>query len=205
MTDSGSGVISLVVGLGNPGREYEKTRHNAGFMATSRLLAGLPGRFEQEKGFAGIYWKGRLQGRTLYVLNPMTFMNLSGKSAIALMRTMNIKADEIMVVYDDSDLPLGRIRFRKDGSSGGHRGIESMIAELGTPKFSRLRIGIDSDSRRNQIDFVLGEFTATETPLLEQVLTVSADALKLALCRGTNAAMNEYNGIEIKLKNNETV
>ncbi len=205
MTDMGTGIISLVIGLGNPGREYEQTRHNAGFMATGRLLKRLSGQFETVRGFSGIYWKGRRQGRNLYVLHPMTFMNLSGKSVAAMMKTMNIKADEIMVVYDDSDLPLGRLRFRKDGSSGGHRGIESLIAELGTQKFSRLRIGIGSEERRNQIDFVLGEFSAAEKPLLEKVLDTAAEALILALSRGTGAAMNEYNGMEIKLENNETV
>ncbi len=205
MTDSGSGFISLVVGLGNPGREYEFSRHNAGFMATSCLPECLPGQFEKVKGFSGIYWKGRTQGRTLYILQPMTYMNLSGKSVAALMRTMNIKAEEVLVVYDDSDLPLGRIRFRKNGSSGGHRGIDSLIAELGTQKFPRLRIGIGSEERRNQVDFVLGEFTATEKPLLAKVLDTVTEAIKLSLYRGVGAAMNEYNGLEIKLENNETV
>ena len=205
MTGTEEGRISLVVGLGNPGREYEKTRHNAGFMAVTRLLETLPGEFEMVKGFSGIYWKGRVRGRNLYLLQPMTFMNLSGKAVVAIMRTMNFKADEILVVHDDSDLPLGRLRLRKNGSSGGHRGVESIIAETGTQQFARLRIGIGSEAKRNQVDFVLGEFAAAEQPLVERVLDTATEALKATLYRGVGVAMNEYNGVEITLENNETV
>lgn len=206
MTEAESGGVSLVIGLGNPGREYERTRHNAGFMVTDKLREILPGSFDQVKGFSGMYWKGRLQGRSLYVLQPETFMNLSGKSVSAMMRTLEIHPEEIMVVYDDVDLPLGRIRFRKDGSSGGHRGIDSIIGELGIMRFARLRVGIGSDERKDQIEFVLGEFTATEKPRFDRVVEVAAQALKLALYRGIGAAMNEYNGMEIKLEeNNQTV
>ncbi|MDD3119680.1 MAG: aminoacyl-tRNA hydrolase [Victivallales bacterium] len=205
MSGAATGRISLVVGLGNPGREYEKTRHNAGFMATARLRERLPGEFEQIHGFSGVYWKGRLRGQNLYLLQPMTFMNLSGKSVAAMMRTLNFTAAEILVVYDDSDLPLGRIRFRQGGSSGGHRGIESLIGEIGTTQFARLRIGIGSEEKRNQVDFVLSGFAAAEQPLAAQVLDTAAAALQLALYRGIGVAMNEYNGMEIMLENNEMI
>jgi len=109
--DHGSS-FKLVVGLGNPGYEYAETRHNIGFMITNRLLGLLPGSFEETKACSGICWKGRLGGRSLYVLNPMTYMNLSGKSVTALAESNGISVEEIIVVYDDVDFPLGRIKFR---------------------------------------------------------------------------------------------
>jgi len=192
--------FKLVVGLGNPGSEYEKTRHNAGFMVTAELLQKLPGTFEKNRAHAGICWKGRSKGQNLFVLNPETYMNLSGKSVISIMRAHDIKPEEVIVVYDDVDLPLGKIRLKKDGGSAGHKGIESMISELGRADFARLRIGIDSEFRRNQVDFVLGEFADDEKELLSKVLETSAEALKLALYRGLPEAMNRYNGLEIEVK-----
>ncbi|MBN2640804.1 MAG: aminoacyl-tRNA hydrolase [Victivallales bacterium] len=203
MTNHTAGGFKLVVGLGNPGVEYKDTRHNIGFMVSERILKKLPGSFERIHGHGGTYWKGRSRGGMLFVLNPETYMNLSGKAVKSLMQANDIEVEEVMVVYDDVDLPLGRIRLKKDGGSAGHRGIESLISELGSDRFARLRIGIDSEHRNDQIDFVLGNFAEDEKDLLENVIETSAEALKLALYRGLPQAMNSYNGLLIEVKKEE--
>ena len=130
----------LIAGLGNPGEEYSGTRHNMGFMVVDRLLAKLPKNFEAVHGCSSRYWRGTYAGRALLLQKPETYMNLSGDAISALMRREGIEPGEIAVVYDDMDLELGRIRIRKNGSSGGHNGIKSIIGRLGTEAFPRIRI-----------------------------------------------------------------
>lgn len=196
--------FALVAGLGNPGTEYAETRHNIGFMVTARLLDILSGNFEESRVCSGVCWKGRLGGRTLYVLNPMTFMNLSGKSIAALGRVAGVSVKEMILVYDDVDLPLGRLRFARGGGSAGHRGVESAISELGEASFARLRVGIDSVHRDSQVDFVLSPFAGDEKDLLEKVVDKAAEALKLALHRGLTVAMNAWNGIDMRVDEKTT-
>jgi PTH1 family peptidyl-tRNA hydrolase len=195
--------IQLVVGLGNPGREYEKTRHNAGFEAIDALLKMLPGNYDKKEGCSGIYWDGRFKGQNLTLLKPMTFMNLSGRSVAALARRNELQPEEIMLVYDDVDLPLGKIRLRKNGSSAGHNGVESVISSLESQKFARLRIGIGGASGGEQIDHVLSKFPANEQPVFDKVIKTAADAVLVAVSRGIAAAMNSFNGMEIDVEENK--
>ena len=189
-----SNQISLIVGLGNPGLEYENTRHNIGFDISSAFMKSLSVRFKEKNKYSSVYWEGRFKGRNLLVQHPQTFMNLSGKAVAALARNKEILPSEIIVVYDDMDLPLGKIRIRKSGSSAGHRGVESLIEHLGTSKFSRLRIGIGR-SQAETIDYVLAKFEADEQLILDEVLKASVDALTLSLTRGVGYAMNNFNSI----------
>ncbi len=185
--------IALIAGLGNPGKEYEGTRHNAGFMVVDLLLTMLPGTFEKHNGFSSLYWSGRFGGRNVYIQKPMTYMNLSGKAIKSLMDSKKISPQQIMLVYDDMDLPLGTIRMRKDGSSGGHNGIKSVMEETGASDFPRLRIGIGHGNIKEQRDHVLSGFHDEEKEIFSEVTKVSAEAIKLALCRGLDEAMNIYN------------
>jgi PTH1 family peptidyl-tRNA hydrolase len=195
--------IGLIVGLGNPGREYEKTRHNVGFDATLAFIEALPGNLKKTDKFNSIYWEGRFKGKNLLIQHPMTFMNLSGKAVAALARSKEITPSEILVVYDDMDLPLGKIRIRKSGSSAGHRGVESIIEELGTSKFSRLRIGIGR-AQNETVDYVLAKFNADEQPVLDEVIKTTVDALTLGLTRGIGYAMNQFNSISHEQDKNNT-
>jgi len=189
--------IGLVVGLGNPGAEYAGSRHNAGFMVIDRLLKLLPGTFTEKAVSSGTAWCGRIKGRNLTLLKPMTFMNLSGKAVAPLLRSQQLTPAEILVVYDDVDLPLGRLRLRANGSSGGHHGMDSIIAEIGTQNFARLRVGTGSKHRHDQIEFVLGAFAADEQEIAEKALTAAATAAQTAICRDLLTAMNTYNGIDL--------
>lgn len=165
-----------------------------GFMALDRLLARLPKNFETLHGCSSHYCRGVYAGRTLFLQKPETYMNLSGDAVSALMRREGILPEEIVVVYDDMDLPLGRIRIRKNGSSGGHNGIRSIIERLGTESFPRMRIGIGhGEDGRGGADFVLSRFSGEERKICERVLDAAADALILLLRRGCTAAMNVYN------------
>ncbi|MBR7119680.1 MAG: aminoacyl-tRNA hydrolase [Lentisphaeria bacterium] len=189
-----AGVIKLVVGLGNPGREYESTRHNVGFMVVNKLLAGFPaGRFEESSSAESRLFTGRLRGKELALQMPQTYMNLSGKAVALYARRNQIKPEEILVISDDLDLPLGRIRLRAGGSDGGHNGLKSIIAELGSASFKRLRIGIGHQESGTTADYVLGSFSTEETPVLNEVLERAAEAVNCVLSAGMSCAMNKYN------------
>jgi len=199
-----SSQISMIVGLGNPGQEYEGTRHNVGFDVTSAFMASLPVSFKKKEKYSSVYWEGRFKGRNLLVQHPLTFMNLSGKAVAALARTKKIIPSEIIVVYDDMDLPLGKIRIRKSGSSAGHRGAESLIENLESSKFSRLRIGIGR-SQTETIDYVLAKFEKDEQQILDEVFKASINALTLSMTRGVGYAMNNFNSINHEQdKNNKS-
>ena len=195
--------IQLIVGLGNPGREYEKSRHNAGFEAVDALLKVLPGKYEKKEGFSGAYWEGRFKGRNLTLLKPLTFMNLSGKSVAGLAVHNGFLPEEIMLVYDDVDLPLGKLRLRKNGGSAGHNGVESVINSLESQKFARLRIGIGGVPRGQQIDHVLSKFSSGEQLIFDKVMETAVDAVIMAVSQGIDAAMNGFNGIEIAVEENK--
>jgi PTH1 family peptidyl-tRNA hydrolase len=186
--------ISLIVGLGNPGLEYENTRHNVGFDLTSAFMKSLNVSFSKKGKYNSVYWEGRFKGRNLLVQHPRTFMNLSGKAVAALAGKKEILPSEIIVVYDDMDLPLGKIRIRESGSSAGHRGVESLIEHLGTSTFSRLRIGIGR-AQAGTVDHVLSKFEADEQLILDEVFKAGIDALTLSLTRGVGYAMNSFNSI----------
>ena len=185
--------IRAVIGLGNPGKNYEYTKHNAGFFVIDRLKDTLSGTNSYFHGFSGLFYKFRIEGRIIYFLKPQTFMNLSGNSVAKLCQKENICPEEIMVIYDDMDLPLGKIRIRKQGGSAGHNGVESIITQLSSNKFARLRIGIGRCTCDETIDHVLSEFKIDEKEIFNKVVDLSVAAVKLSLHRGAQMAMNEFN------------
>jgi len=183
----------LVVGLGNPGDEYKETRHNIGFMVVDHLKEKLPGSFENLNKFESLYYKGRCRGRNLFLQKPMTFMNLSGKAVGKLIRSVNIAPDEVVAIYDDLDLPFGKIRLRKSGGTGGHNGVESLISELGSNNFARVRVGIGRSNSKDQSEHVLGVFSNEEQANLPDIIEKASEATKLILYRGLTEAMNRFN------------
>ena len=183
----------LIAGLGNPGSEYSETRHNVGFMVLDRLARRLPGKnFEEIHGCSSHYLKGTYAGRALFLQKPETYMNLSGEAVAPLMRKEEIGTDGLLVIYDDMDLEVGKLRIRGRGSCGGHNGIRSIIETAGTENFARIRVGIGHRTG-NGADYVLSPFEEDEKPVMDKVLDAAADAVILILRRGLSQAMNEYN------------
>ena len=187
--------VRLIVGLGNPGEEYEGSRHNAGFSLIDGLLERLPKGFEQiHHGYRSIYWRGAYAGRSLLLQKPQTYMNLSGEAVSSMLRAERLSPEEVLVLYDDMDLPLGRIRLRKNGGNGGHNGMGSVIECLGTENFPRLRFGIGKMANgHGSADFVLSRFREEEQELFRKTREGALDALILILRRGIGTAMNMYN------------
>ena len=186
----------LIVGLGNPGTQYSRTRHNAGFMVVEQLAARWGSGWSEEKKFNARVAQVRRNGGRVWLCQPQTFMNLSGETVAAMVNFYQVPLDHLLVVVDDADLPLGGIRLRPDGSSGGHHGLESIEQHLATRKTARMRIGIGRlDGVREISNYVLGKFDATESVLLEKVLTVAANQAECWLDAGIAKAMNQYNGV----------
>jgi PTH1 family peptidyl-tRNA hydrolase len=188
--------LYLIVGLGNPGREYARTRHNAGFMVLDQLAESWKANWTIEKKFAARVARAERHGKKLVLSQPETFMNASGKAAGALVNFHKVPVDQVLVVVDDADLPLGEIRLRPGGSSGGHHGLESVEQHLGTTAYARQRIGIGrNDPVARQItSYVLSEFRADEQKLLEKVLQKACKQIECWLTHGTMQAMNQFNG-----------
>jgi PTH1 family peptidyl-tRNA hydrolase len=185
----------LIVGLGNPGKEYERTRHNAGFRAIDLLADKLGCKVDKLK-FQGLYCQTTYAGRKLFLLKPQTYMNLSGRSVLQLSAYFNIPPQRIIVLFDDISLPPGRLRIRSDGSAGGHNGIKSIIAELGSQDFPRVKIGVGSKPHPEQdlADWVLSGFTASEEKNLVSALERSLEAALCIVDKGIPEAANRYNG-----------
>ncbi len=185
----------LIVGLGNPGKEYEKTRHNAGFRALDVLADKLGCKIDRSK-FQGIYGQTTYQGQKLYLLKPLTYMNLSGKAVLQLSAYFNIPPQRIIVLFDDISLPPGRLRIRGDGSAGGHNGIKSIIAEVGSQDFPRVKIGVGAKAHpeQNLADHVLSTFSAQEEKALQSALDRAADAALCILEKNVSEAANRFNG-----------
>ena len=185
------GRIRLVVGLGNPGPEYDGTRHNVGFELVDRLAAERDLKWKRDRKFRA---KIASANASLVLTKPLTYMNLSGNAVARLQRFHKLDPDQILVVYDDVDLPIGRIRFRPEGSAGGHNGIKSLIEYLSTKEFPRLKIGIGSASGRGEmVGHVLGKFSQEEREELEKVLAIAQDGVNCALSAGLDMAMNQFN------------
>ena len=185
--------MKLVVGLGNPGPRYEGTRHNVGFAALD-LLAGRHGlQWEAApRGIEALVANWRLGGAIL--AKPLTFMNLSGGAVVGLLQFYKIPVEEQLVIVDETQLETGRLRIRPDGSAGGHNGLKSMIASLGTMAFPRLRIGVGrGDKRRDLADHVLARFEPEERSVIEDAIGRAADAAELFVAEGVSAAMNRFN------------
>ena len=183
--------IRLVAGLGNPGREYENTRHNAGFLVIDRLAARLGLSLSFSSAWQALWGKG---SNGCVYLKPMTFMNASGRAVRACAGFYKVDATETLIVYDDLALPLGQLRLRMDGSSGGQNGMQSVIDHFGTSTVARLRVGIGTPGEhRSMVDHVLSKFTAAERETLDEALSRAADAVEHARQHGVEAAMNLYN------------
>lgn len=185
----------LIVGLGNPGKEYAATKHNCGFRAIDILAQQLGCRIDKGK-FQGLYGQTVYQGTKLYLLKPQTFMNLSGRSVLQMSAYYNIPPQRIIVLFDDISLEPGRLRIRSDGSAGGHNGIKSIIAELGSQDFPRVKIGVGGKPHKDAdlADWVLSGFTASEEKALSVSLKNAADAALCIMERGVYEAANRFNG-----------
>jgi PTH1 family peptidyl-tRNA hydrolase len=183
--------IRLVAGLGNPGPEYERTRHNIGFAVLDRLAAD-----------AGVTWQreakwGAYVAKTdsVVLVKPMTYMNRSGEPLAAIARFYKIEPNEMLIVFDDMALELGRLRLRLEGGTGGHNGLDSIIVTLGTDQIARLRIGIGAAPEHGAVDYVLGRFFEEEMPMVEKAVARAVEAVKWSIDNGFVSAMNTFNKI----------
>lgn len=183
----------LIVGLGNPGPEYAETRHNAGFMVVDGVLSRYGRNASREHRCDCLIHTLRCGGRRLTLAKPLCFMNQSGSAVAKMARVLELLPNEIFIVCDCLDLPLGRIRLRDGGSSGGHKGVESLIQELGTDHFPRLRVGIGRPAA-TAVDHVLSAWAPEEAPVVAEIVTAAVEAVLLAARRGVSVAMNAYNG-----------
>lgn len=182
-------VFRLIVGLGNPGREYSETRHNVGFMILDRLAAASRVEFKSER-----HWKAHVaRSGDVFYCKPQTYMNLSGEAVRAVAQFYKIAPEQTLVVMDDLALPLGKLRIRPDGSAGGQKGMKSIIDHLGTQSVPRLRVGIGSPDAGEAVGHVLGKFAPDERPVVEESLARALDVIACAQNRGLQAAMNTYN------------
>lgn len=185
--------VKLIVGLGNPGNQYSKNRHNIGFLTIDELASRSGVTFRRK--YKSDYSKIAVDGREVFLQKPVTYMNSSGDAVRMLCRREKIKPAEVMVIYDDLDLKPGRIRIRFGGGSGGHNGIKSMTGRFGSPDYGRIRLGIGRpDSVSAVADYVLTDFAENEVELIQQVIGCAADAVLMLLNEGYGAAMNTYNG-----------
>jgi PTH1 family peptidyl-tRNA hydrolase len=186
--------MRIIVGLGNPGEKYRKTRHNIGYLVLSELAANYASGKPRAKFHADVL-DMRVQGETVLLLCPTTYMNNSGKSVVEAARYYNVPPENILVVCDDFNLPFARMRLRADGSSGGQKGLQDVCRALGTEKVRRLRVGVGPlPDRLDPADFVLSNFTTEEMNSLPEVLQKAAKAVMCFLSEGIEEAMNRYNG-----------
>ena len=191
--------LYLMVGLGNPGSEYARTRHNAGFLVVERLAEKWRAVWSYEKKFSARVARAERDGRRVLLCEPQTYMNSSGEAVGALVEFYRVPLKGLFVVVDDADLPLGEIRLRPGGSSGGHHGLESIEQHLGTREYARQRIGIGREGGAREITgYVLGRFNSTEAAQMDKVLTVACDQAECWLRAGTQKAMNQFNGVALE-------
>jgi len=190
ITDAG---MALIVGLGNPGAKYDRTRHNIGFDCLNRLHASMGSPSLQAK-FEGQFAKGRIGQRDVCLVWPLTFMNCSGRCVSQFARFYKVELENILVICDDLSLPLGKLRIRKSGSSGGQKGLNDIIQSLGTQDVTRLRIGIDpTPAHWDTADYVLSKFSASERAVVDEGLFRANEAIAIWLKEGVDSAMNIFN------------
>jgi len=198
--------VKLIVGLGNPGRRYEKSRHNLGFLCVNRLARDFNIKMNKSQGKART-GKGRIAGNEVLLARPQTYMNLSGESVKLLLNRTHTGPEELIVIHDDLDLPVGKIRVRFGGGSGGHKGINSIFQETGSRDFYRIRIGIGRPVRfKNNIeieeddviDYVLSNFTKDELKIIEKSIPLASEAVVSLIIEGLTATMNKYNSNSVE-------
>ena len=185
--------LNLIVGLGNPGKEYLFSRHNVGFMVVDRLADDLGIRIARSQ-FDALTGDGSISGRRIMLAKPQTYMNLSGRAVSGLLNFYKLEMDNLIVIHDDLDLPFETVRIKKGGGHGGNKGVMSIINQLGSPDFVRVRMGIGKPARKEMTDdHVLGRFNPEEMKALPDILVRAADAVEAILKAGLAAAMNEFN------------
>jgi len=185
--------MKLVVGLGNPGRRYARTRHNLGYRTVDLLAERWNAAVTRER-FSGLAGLGSFGGQEVMLLKPTTFMNRSGESVLAARQFYKLPLDDVMVVLDDLDLPVGRVRVKRGGSSGGHKGLADILRRLGTNEIARVRIGIGSAGGRETVDHVLSRASEEQSADLDQAVAVAADVVESWIREGVEQAMNRFNG-----------
>ena len=202
MSDSKLIIPELIVGLGNPEPKYDQTRHNIGFDAVDSLAKAWSLSFQNNKRFQGLIAEGiSPYGNKIRLLKPLTYMNRSGQAVRAVIDWYKIAPGSVLVIYDDMDLPVGRLRIRRSGSAGGHNGMKSIIAHLGKQDFPRLRIGIGkSDGKKQTIGHVLGKFAPEEKKVIQEMLDISVNAVEKSLKEGIDKAMNIYNSKTVTIE-----
>lgn len=183
----------IIVGLGNPGKEYQNTRHNVGFMFLDSLIEPFKLQFKIDKKANTLVATSIIKGEKHYFLKPLTYMNASGNAVAAFIKYYHLEKEKVIVIHDDMDLPTGKMRIRFKGSSGGHNGIKSIISCLHTEEFDRIRIGIGHEDKNNVIDFVLSNFSAEERKILEEVFVQAPNIIIDYVTHGINYIMNHYN------------
>ncbi|WP_010094870.1 aminoacyl-tRNA hydrolase [Ornithinibacillus scapharcae] len=185
--------MKCIVGLGNPGKKYQSTRHNIGFMVIDELLSRHNLKLDKDK-FKGKYTIATIHGEKVLLLEPQTYMNLSGESLRPLMDYYDVAVEDVLVVYDELDLPTGKIRLRQKGGHGGHNGIRSIITHLGTKDFKRIRLGVGRPtSSIPVVDYVLGDFAKAEQELVQESIAKAADACENWLEKSFDKVMNDFN------------
>jgi len=186
--------VKFIVGLGNPGREYEMTRHNIGFLVLDELAARTSLSFRKSWWYSAEIAKGSIGGEKVWLVKPQTFMNRSGMAVRAILRKMKGASADLLLVFDDTALEWGRLRVRAQGSAGGHNGVQSVLNTLGDDAFGRIRVGIGLKPDKVSLsDYVLGPFSAAERQKLDDVIGRAADAVEMACGEGVARAMNVFN------------
>ena len=185
--------MKVIVGLGNPGAQYENTPHSIGFEAVDAIAAAMGATWQDKKQFSCLMARGTFAGQQIILAKPQTFMNLSGNSVAPLVKYNNATAADLLVIQDDIDLPVGRMRIRKTGSCGGHNGIRNIISTLGTTAFTRLKLGVGKD-KSDVVAHVLGKFDPATRKTMDVVVAEAVHAAELILTQGPDKAMNTYNG-----------
>ena len=184
--------LYIIAGLGNPGRKYENTRHNLGFITIDLLAEDLGIRVNKLK-FKALIGEGRIGSSRVILVKPQTYMNNSGESLREIVQFYKIPMENLVVIYDDFDIPAGSLRVRKFGSAGTHNGMRSIIYQLQSDRFPRIRIGMGSEDKGNLINFVIGGCRKEELPVMEEAVRNAADACKCIVTDGIDLAMNQYN------------
>ncbi len=185
--------MKLVAGLGNPSPRYESTRHNAGFRVMDGISSASGIRLGRRR-HGSLFGRGAYQGEDVILAKPQTYVNLSGKAVCSFLKYYPLSPEDLIIIHDDMDLPLGRIRIKRGGGSAGHRGVDSIISEIGTGDFPRLKVGISAgESGLRGRGFVLGNFSREEEKILSEVLSLCVSAVEEMIFRGLEAAMNRFN------------
>ena len=184
--------MKIIAGLGNPGAQYENTPHSVGFEAVDAIAAKIGATWEEKRAFRCLLAKGSFAGSPVLLVKPMTFMNLSGDAVAPVVKYNNATPADLLVIHDDIDLPLGRVRVKKNGSCGGHNGVRNIIERIGTQDFSRLKLGVGKD-KSNVIGFVLGKFDPEARRIMDEVIAKAPEIAASILSSGPDRAMNAFN------------